>query len=51
VSDRPDAPTPLKPIDPDSPVGQAARAGLAELFDDVADRLRREGRPVPDGLQ
>lgn len=43
-------PAPLAPIDPDSPAGKAAAKGLAELFDDVAERLRREGKPVPDCL-
>lgn len=41
---------PLQPIDPRSPAGRAASAGLGRLLDDVADRLRREGRPVPDCL-
>lgn len=36
------------PIDPDSHAGKQAAAALAELFDDIADRLRREGKPVPD---
>jgi hypothetical protein len=38
----------LEPIDPDSPRGKAAAAALGQLFDDIADRLRREGQPVPD---
>lgn len=41
---------PLTPIEPDSPAGRAISVGLAELFDDVAERLRREGKPVPDCL-
>jgi hypothetical protein len=36
------------PIDPDSPAGREAAAGLGRLFDDIGDRLRREGKPVPD---
>lgn len=38
----------LEPIDPDSPAGRKASRLLGELFDDVAERLRREGKPVPD---
>jgi hypothetical protein len=38
----------LEPLDPASAAGKAASAVLAELFDDVAERLRREGKPVPD---
>lgn len=39
---------PLRPIDPDSPTGQSVSAALGELAGDVAERLRREGLPVPD---
>lgn len=41
---------PLEPIDPDSAAGRAISTGLGELFDDVVDRMRREGKPIPDYL-
>lgn len=41
----------LTPIDPDSDVGRRISVGIGELFDDVAERLRREGKPVPDCIR
>ena len=40
----------VRPIDPDSEVGRRIAHDLGELFDDIAERLRREGKPVPDCL-
>lgn len=40
----------LEAIDPDSSAGRQISAGLGELFDDVVDRLRREGKPIPEYL-
>jgi hypothetical protein len=34
-------------IDPNSAAGKAAAKGVAQLLGDVADRLEREGQPIP----
>jgi hypothetical protein len=39
---------PLEPIDPDSEHGKRVALALGELFDEIADGLRRDGQPVPD---
>ena len=41
----------IEPLDPDSEKGRRIAAALSELFDDVCDRLHREGTPLPAALQ
>lgn len=36
------------PYDPDSEVGKRVAAGLEAVLADAINRLRKEGKPVPD---